>query len=141
VRELEMIGRGNPVGACSRTPLLRARGRSAMIAYNEQVMPPEDAGWQEVPEPWPTFEDFLADQTDREDELGTWARNVTEDVKNGCWPHMRQWIKHLIAFHNAQFRVTSSLERLHAEFLAITGPAADRRFFRERAKRGWKPRI
>ena len=122
-----------------------------MIAYNEQVMPPEDAGWQEVPSPWFYFEDFLADQTDREDELGNWARNVTEDVKNGCWPHsrkmgldsdwhVRQWGRHLIGFHNAPFQVISSLERLHAEFLAIR-EIASRRFFRERAKRGWKPRI
>ena len=122
-----------------------------MIEHNEQVIPPEDASWLEVPEPWPTFEDFLADQTDREDELGIWARNVTQDLENGCWPHsknmgidrdwhVQQWTRHLIAFHSAPFRVTSSLERLHAEFLVVKG-AASRRFFKERARRGWKPRI
>lgn len=132
----------------------RREADDVLIAHNAQVMPPEDAPADEVPNSWNYFEDFLRDQTDREDMLGEWARAITEDVEKGCWPHstdiamydpedkkrLEAWQRHLIYPHDRGVPYINALKRLHAEYIKAKS-AAWRRCSRERSTRAFLPNL
>ena len=86
---------------------------------------------------WMYFEEWLQEQTHREDNTGILARFILEDLERGCWPtslsvdvsyaatreekererQHRAFRKHLIAFNNPTAEGIFLLERMFREFL------------------------
>lgn len=79
---------------------------------------------------WPYFEDWLAEQEEREDATGEVARFVRADIERGCWESLhnfdqymmrpevqrRGMLRHVILHHNAHGEAAVAYERAHKEY-------------------------
>ncbi len=79
---------------------------------------------------WTFFEDWLAEQEDRQDATGEVARFVRADIERGCWEashtfdqymmrpevERRGMARHVIFHHNMHGKAVIAFERAHKEY-------------------------
>ena len=113
-----------------------------MTENNERTTGAEDRPYLR----WTDFEGWLAEQTERQDEVGAIARFVIADLERGCWPdsnsidskyawwgadkarerQLRAWRTHLAVPHDQPTKTFLAFEHAHREYVE-----ADERNFEE----------